>query len=319
MAFSTSSTRGILHHFSPRLVAFEYDPSSQEPASPAQLHTLLFIPGLSDGLCTVSYVTAIVKALPSNWRLVQPLLSSSYTGWGTYSLDTDVQELVQCISFILSVRPKGKIVLMGHSTGCQDIMHYLLSPLQTGEAARPRLAGAILQAGVSDRQFLEVLYSKDVYESSVKLAQSYVDEGRSEDVLPTSSTGAFFQAPVSARRWLSLASPPPAHDGQDDYFSSDFTDERLKQTFGRIGITGTPVQILYGDKDQYVPDSVDKARLVERWERHIRQGKGVVDEESGIVEGASHSLDDASVEVVGKMVRRVVGFLCRIETGSKFK
>lgn len=194
-------------------------------------------------------------------------------------------------------------------------MHYLLSPLQDAEVARPSLAGAILQGGVSDREALEMLLSKDVYDSSVRLAQSYVEEGHAEDVLPA-SIGEFFQTPISAKRWLSLASPPPTHDGQDDYFSSDFDDERLKRTFGRIGITRTPVQILYSEKDQYVPDSVDKARLVERWESHIRHGEGVVDDESGIVEGASHNLEDASAEVVGKMVRRVVGFLRRIEKAT---
>ena len=206
--------------------------------------------------------------------------------------------------------------MLGHSTGCQDIMHYLLSPLDKTEAPRPHLAGGILQAGVSDRESMAMLLPQGLYDSSVQVAQSYIKEGRGEDVLPMASTGGFMNVPISARRWLALASPPPAHNGEDDYFSSDLPYDRLKGTFGRIGATGTHMQILFGEKDQYVPRFVDKKRLVEKWERVIRGGGGVVDRESGIVVGANHNLDNASEEVVHDLVRRVIGFLGRIEEGT---
>ena len=283
------------------------DPSSSET------HTLLFVAGLSDGLCTVPFTIPLARSLPPNWRFVQPLLSSSYSGWGTSSLNNDVQELAQCISYILTLRPKGKVVMIGHSTGCQDVMHYLLSPLGKAEAPRPHLAGGILQAGVSDRESMVMLLSEELYNSSVRLAQSYVNEGREDDVLPTAAIGAFMNVPINARRWLALASPPPAHDGEDDYFSSDLSYDRLKDTFGRIGSTGTHIQFLYGEKDQYVPRFVDKKRLVEKWERVIRGGGGIVDKESGIVMGANHNLNNASEEVVQNLVGKVVGFLSRIE------
>ncbi|MCJ1282635.1 hypothetical protein MMC26_001960 [Xylographa opegraphella] len=313
MALTPSPLQGALHRYSSHLVAFEYASNVTDNVSPTGVHTLLFVAGLSDGLYTVPFTIPLARSLPPNWRFVQPLLSSSHAGWGTSSLDKDVQELVQCINYILTLRPSGKIVMIGHSTGCQDIMHYLLSPLGKTEAPRPQLAGGILQAGVSDRESMVMLLPEELYNSSVRLAQSYVNEGRAKDVLPMSATGNFMNVPISARRWLALASPPPAHDGEDDYFSSDLSYDRLKNTFGRIGSTGTHIQFLFGERDQYVPRSVDKKRLVEKWERVIRSGGGVVDNESGIVIGANHNLDNASEEVMQNLVGRVIGFLSRIE------
>ncbi|MCJ1385319.1 hypothetical protein MMC17_008441 [Xylographa soralifera] len=313
MALTPSPLFGSLHRYSSHLVAFEYASNVTEDSSPTGVHTLLFIAGLSDGLHTVPFTVPLARSLPPSWRFVQPLLSSSYAGWGTSSLDRDVQELVQCINYILTLRPKGKIVMIGHSTGCQDIMHYLLSPLGKAEAPRPQLAGGILQAGVSDRESMVMLLPTDLYNSSVRLAQSYVKEGRAEDVLPMAAIAGFMNVPISASRWLALASPPPAHDGEDDYFSSDLPYDRLKETFGRIGSTGTHIQILFGERDQYVPRSVDKKRMVEKWERVIRGGGGVVDKDSGIVMGANHNLDNASEEVIQNLVGRVIGFLGRIE------
>ncbi|MCJ1398493.1 hypothetical protein MMC11_001693 [Xylographa trunciseda] len=312
MALTSSPLQGSLHHYFSKLVAFEYASKATENVSSTGVHTLLFVAGLSDGLCTVPFVTPLARSLPPNWRFVQPLLSSSYAGWGTSSLDEDVQELVQCINYILALRPEGKIVMLGHSTGCQDIMHYLLSPLGKTEIPRPHLAGGILQAGVSDRECMAMLLPEELYNSSVRLAQSYVNDGREEDVLPMAATGGFMNVPITARRWLALASPPPAHDGEDDYFSSDLPYDRLKETFGRIGTTGTRIQILFGEEDQYVPHSVDKKGMIEKWERVIRGGGGVVDKESGMVTGANHNLDNVSEEVVQDLVRRVIGFLGRI-------
>lgn len=296
------------------LVAFEYGPSASPSPSSDIIHTIVFVGGLFDGLFTVAYTKVLASSLPLTWRFVQPLLSSSYRGWGTSSLDRDVRELSQCIEYLLTLRPRGKVVLMGHSTGSQDIMHYLLSPLEEEQSPRPPLAGAIMQGGISDREASVMLLPEGVYQSSVQVALDYVSEGRGADVLPAQAIDGFFSdVPISARRWLSLMSPPPAHNGEDDYFSSDFGEERLKGTFGRIGATKTPIQILYGEKDQYVPTSVDKEELVGRWERMIREGGGIVDEESGIVKGADHTLEGAGEQVVNDLVSRVVGFLGRIE------
>ncbi|MCJ1465583.1 hypothetical protein MMC07_004202 [Pseudocyphellaria aurata] len=292
---------GVLHHYSRRLVAFEH---GQTGASPS--NTIIFIGGLTDGLLTVPYTLPLAKALPNAYSLVEVLLSSSYSGWGTVSINQDVKEIAQCVAYFQNLRPQGKVVLLGHSTGCQDVLHYLIA-----DGERPRIDGGILHSSVSDREALTKVLPPADYENGVKLAREYVDDNRGGDVLPARFTGALFSTPISANRWMSLASPGPDHAGEDDYFSSDFDDERLKRTFGKAGATGTRLSLLYGGSDQYVPDAVDKGALLGKWFRHIQEAGGVVDESAGIIEGATHTLKEGG-KPTEDLIDRVIGFISRL-------
>ncbi|RAL63832.1 hypothetical protein DID88_003475 [Monilinia fructigena] len=118
---------------------------------------------------------------------------------------------------------------MGHSTGCQDVLEYLTGP---GHETNAPIDGGIIQAPASDREALGQEMDADVLKDSISLAQKMVDAGDGEEILPSSATQGFFPSPVCARRWLSLASPN--HDGDDDYFSSDLTDEQLKKDFWKL-------------------------------------------------------------------------------------
>lgn len=168
-----------------------------------------------------------------------------------------------------------------------------------------------MQSPVSDREALTTILPPAEYESGVKLAREYINDNRGRDVLPERITGALFTSPISANRWMSLASPGPDHTGEDDYFSSDFNDERLKRTFGKAGETGTRLSLLYGADDQLVPDWVDKHGLLDKWIRHIQEGGGVVDESAGIIEGATHTLKEAG-KPTEDLIRRVLGFIDRL-------
>ena len=302
---STDIHPGILHRISPPLVAFEHRQNFQSGPS----NILVFLGGLCDGLLTVPYVPHIVFALPPSWALIEPILSSSYRQFGIASLGDDIAEIAQLVEYFHKQYPKGKVVLLGHSTGSQQVMHYSIHP-----GSRPRIDGVIFQASVSDREALTSLLSSDDYQSTCAVAQSYISEGRGDDILPSKLTTSFFPTvPLSAKRWISLASPGPDHEGEDDYFSSDFEDERLSKIFGELGKTGKRISFLYGGSDQYVPSTTDKSKLVENWHEHVRQGGGIVDEGSGIVRGASHTLKESG-EPLGNMVGRVIGFLERLET-----
>ena len=299
---------GLLHRLSPPLVAFEHrhNPQSQAP------NIVLFLGGLSDGLLTVPYVRHIVSALPSSWALMEPVLSSSYRQFGISSLGKDVVEIAQLVEYVQRLHPNGKVVLLGHSTGSQQVMHYFIGP-----GSRPRVHGAIFQASISDREALTTFVSADEYQSTCAVAKSYISEGRGADILPFKLTTSSFQtAPISARRWISLASPGPDHEGEDDYFSSDFDDERLHRIFGQLGKTGKRIIFLYSGSDQYVPSTIDKSKLVAKWHTHIRRGGGVIDEGSGIVQGASHTLIEGG-EPLANLVGRVIGFLASLEKGDK--
>ena len=50
------------------------------------------------------------------------LLSSSYGGWGVASLAGDAEELRELLAHLTARRGVKRVVLLGHSTGCQDIV-----------------------------------------------------------------------------------------------------------------------------------------------------------------------------------------------------
>tara|TARA_R110002003_G_scaffold171_8_gene13942 strand:+ start:35168 stop:36121 length:954 start_codon:yes stop_codon:yes gene_type:complete len=298
---------GTLHKYNKKLVAFEHAPStpstSQEPP-----HTLLWIGGLGDGLLTVQYPSTIASSLPPTWVLAEVVLRSSYNGWATGRLSRDARELGECVQYFRALRAGAKVVLMGHSTGCQDIMEYLVGP---DAKSRPPVDGAILQGGVSDREAWEDMLKtgeeKAAFREIVERAKKMCEEGDERGIVNVKGNmvAEVLGAPMSAYRTYSLL----ARGGDDDYFSSDLGDEHFTTTFGRMPAT-TTVAFLLGDEDPYVPASIDKAALLERWTRIIREGGGVVDSQNGgVVPGAHHNLNGDPEEVVADLVKRVVGFV----------
>lgn len=67
----------------------------------------------------------------------------------------------------------------------------------------------------------------------------------------------FDSAPVTARRYVALFS----RLGDDDMFSSDLTDAELADRLGHLSRTRSLVLMSGGD--EYIPNHVDKAKLLE--------------------------------------------------------
>lgn len=112
-------------------------------------------------------------------------------------------------------------------------------------------------------------------------------------------------AAISAYRTNSLL----AKGGDDDYFSTDLDDRTLRGSFGAIS-KEVRVMFLLGGEDPFVHKSTDKQALLSRWAGFVKQGGGSVDEvHGGVVEGGHHNLDGDPEEVVGDLVKRVVGFV----------
>jgi len=80
----------------------------------------------------------------------------------------------------------------------------------------------------------------------------------------------------------------------------------LKETFGKLP-TDTPIMMLYSEKDQCVPEFVDKVALLGRWKAASEAAGGKL--EGVIVEGATHNLGDVSKEVMEAFVEKVHAFL----------
>jgi pimeloyl-ACP methyl ester carboxylesterase len=205
---------------------FKYGPKSAQVAFRTGdfNHQVIFIGGLTDGLLATDYLEPLSIALEvEKWSLVQPLLSSSYSGYGISSLEQDALELDQLISYLINKENSEGVILLGHSTGCQDIVHYM----RTNFACSKAVSGVILQAPVSDREYRATLPETA---EMIDLAAKMISEGRGMDLMPREANP---DAPITAYRYHSLCS----YMGDDDMFSSDLSEDQLRQRLGHMSTT----------------------------------------------------------------------------------
>jgi hypothetical protein len=175
---------GHMHIYSEGLVAFEHNPYNQAIASE---NIILFIGGLGDGLLTIRYPRRIAHNLAGHWSVAELLLSSSYNGWGTGSLKRDVNEIHRAVKFFRALKgPDSKVVLMGHSTGCQDIMEYLVGE---GAEGREKVQGVIFQGGVSDceahAKMAQSAQEKVTLRTKIEEAKQLIDNGHGTQIFTT--------------------------------------------------------------------------------------------------------------------------------------
>lgn len=342
---ASSTVDGRTHRYWPErnLTLLEHQPPGDHPRlNPVLPNTLLFIGGLCDSFRSVPYVHTLASHLSQGqqWTLMEIKLSSSGLGWANGSLDRDVEELGKAIAYIRdlvsSAYPEsgiasdgGKVILMGHSTGSQDVLHYLYRKC---EQERPPLDGAILQAAVSDREALAMMRerSEDVqhaYEECLRIALECNREDLQSKMctLPPELTTilGWPRVYVSCERFLSLASPfSPEKPGPDDLFSSDLSDATLQKTFGEVGRRGmlTPsgnirpsMLVLLSAEDEYTPETVDKEALLLRWRLALESGSTGLAPGSGIIAGASHNVKEYSSQI--DLTKRVLEFLHSVTGG----
>nr|XP_029122676.1 UPF0613 protein PB24D3.06c isoform X2 [Elaeis guineensis] len=249
-------------------------PTASDPA-PARTSSVAF--SLSTAPSPSRYLEPLSIALENEkWSLVQPLLSSSYVGYGTSSLEQDSLEIDQLIGYLINKENSEGVVLLGHSTGCQDIVHYMHTNFACSRAVR----GVILQAPVSDREYRATLPETAVM---IDLAAKMISEGRGMELMPREANP---DAPITAYRYHSLC----AYMGDDDMFSSDLSEDQLRLRLGHM--SSTPCQVIFSMADENVPDYVDKKALVER----LCQALGGAEKVE--IEWANHSLSNRVQEAV---------------------
>ncbi|PLW20275.1 hypothetical protein PCANC_00615 [Puccinia coronata f. sp. avenae] len=262
---------GLLHMYEQenRLIAFE----SGDLHAPS---TLVFIGGLGDGLYAVPYIHLLPPALQDiNFSLTQVLLSSSYSGYGFTSLENDVHEIRQLLRYLRSIG-KSHFVLLGHSTGCQDIIklfHSQNNDLPSHSNSLDGISSIILQAPVSDREYILDTLGEEAYKRSLKAAQDLVDAGEAGAAVPAEFSDMFSggRCGISASRWLSLAQPLQDNPTGEDFFSSDLPTDLLTRCLEPVAQRGISSMVLISGRDETMPSNVDKERLLQRLAEEVKQ------------------------------------------------
>jgi pimeloyl-ACP methyl ester carboxylesterase len=197
---------------------------------------MIFLAGLTDGLLSIPYIDKLASKLESmenSCSLIQPILRSSYLQYGWHTIHDDCDDLQRLIDYLLKNRANLQtIILMGHSTGCQDIIHYLRRV-----ESHPKITRVILQGAVSDRQYLSQF-------DSTKELLNYCSQRQLDPSqwLPRE----LHDPPITIERCQSLN----GRNSIEDLFSSDLTDEELKNIYEKI-FTG--ISWIWSKEDQYVP------------------------------------------------------------------
>lgn len=88
--------------------------------------------------------------------------------------------------------------------------------------------------------------------------------------------------------------------GDDDYFSSDLEDDKVKRYWGRFH---KPVLVLHSGKDEFVPKSIDQEALNKRY----RDANPMVSSLSGLIPNTGHTVEED--EARGWLAVRVGKFL----------
>ncbi|KAJ3956148.1 hypothetical protein N0V92_007330 [Colletotrichum tropicale] len=185
-------------------VVHPYDsPTSNATAyeiGPSGSNAILFVGGLGDGPHTVSYTQTIARNLEAkslDWSVFEIRMRSSFTGYGYSSLKNDVEDISALVRYLRGIGKK-KIVLMGHSTGCQDSVEY------TKHKEDP-VDGFILQGPASDRESIVDFITPELYKKGVDLAEKMIAEGKAGEAMPTDHLPSLFDTPITAYRWHALA------------------------------------------------------------------------------------------------------------------
>ncbi|KAF4503880.1 hypothetical protein G6O67_008816 [Ophiocordyceps sinensis] len=260
-------------------------------------NAIVFIGGSvgAGGPHTTPYIRTVARRLDQfpvlSFSVFEIRMRSSFVGYGTDSLENDVYHISALVKH-LRVQGRRKIVLFGHSLGCQGCMAYtdyashLTAPVD----------GFILLGPISTRESLPLLFWPD-HQANIDLAAEWISQGKAADCLPNEVLPrGLFGVPMSAYRLHSLF----AKGGDDDYFSSDLDNETVARVWGMFN---RPVLVLHPEKDERVPDNVDQAAQNMRY----RNANPCVSPRSGLIPGADHMITDDLPQ--HWLASRVVSFL----------
>ncbi|KAK8048394.1 hypothetical protein PG994_010124 [Apiospora phragmitis] len=268
-----------------------------ETGLPSARNAFVFVGGLGDGPHTVPYARAIARELEKHGELSYSVFEfktrSSFSGWKFSCLANDVADISELVRYLRGLG-REKIVLMGHSSGCQGLMEYAAT-------SSDPVDDFILQAPVSDREASLVgkgSEGKRKLDEIVNIARDMISSGKGDHPMSHDHLSEDYDRPMSARRFYALH----AKDGEDNYFGSDLPSEVARGFWGKFD---KPLLILHSGIDRYIDPSVDKNAQIEGWKALCRPG--IASRLSGVIPGAGHSVRQPAGEEW--LVNTVVKFL----------
>mmetsp|Transcript_41064 Transcript_41064/g.99562 ORF Transcript_41064/g.99562 Transcript_41064/m.99562 type:complete len:175 (-) Transcript_41064:236-760(-) len=157
-------------------------------------------------------------------------------------------------------------------------------------------------------------------ERTLREAARLVAEGRGGQLLQELHYGF---VPITAERYTSLF----ARGGDEDFFSSDLTDDELSARLGHMSTSGQReargqstvavphhpglyVLFALSGADEYVPPHVDAAALAQRFAKATGAPEATA---TLVIEGANHALTspegaaDAFIDAVGELLDKAIG------------
>ncbi|GAA5900196.1 hypothetical protein JCM8208_002047 [Rhodotorula glutinis] len=294
---SVAPQPGVLHTCRaawPTATAFVF--GSPSPTAPL----VLFVGGTGGTLMSTAYLPTLHQGVEaSGWAFAQLSMVSVGGTWGGVDVRQDAVDIAAATRYFKETGAP-KIVLVGLSTGCQDLIAY-----HHASTEYVKVDGIVLQGPVSDREF------PDFQRFLATLPDSDPDPlvlGSDPRQFVPRTWSDFWgaRAGISHARWHSIAAKPTSDevdiDVSEDFFSSDLSDARLRNVFGPVEC---PILfVLSGNDPSYSPQvRGDIPALLDRF-RHAAPTFSAL---STIVEGASHTL--RKPKHVEQFVERVVAFL----------
>ncbi|KAJ5073253.1 hypothetical protein M0811_08935 [Anaeramoeba ignava] len=254
---------------------------------------IVFIHGLTEGFLSTSYLGILEKEVTRiGFHFVQFLMRSSYKSAGLETLETDSEDIENLLNFLQKKFNCEKFILIGHSTGCQNIVHFL----KTKKPSFSLVSHCILQAPVSDRDYITKLPEFDM--NSLVFAQKCIERNKKKEIINQN----IFQSPFCAERWFSLCSK----EGEDDMFSEDLSKEELSEKFSQILQN---ILLVFSSNDEYVPNLVSYPNLASRISSSFINAKSVT---LKLIEGAPHNLKLHEEE----FVNFVIEWILKLESKS---
>jgi alpha-beta hydrolase superfamily lysophospholipase len=168
-----------------------------------------------------------------------------------------------------------KIILIGHSSGANKVVHYLY------KKPKNKVSLAVLSGAVSDVPMIKKMLGKG-YERAIEYAKKAKSKG---ELLPYELVFQY----CSAERFLNLAT----EKSEEDVFQYYLKNPQWKE----MKSIKIPVLAIIGENDQYA--TIDVKEILEKY----KKVNSLI--ESEIVKGADHSFRGKERESVGKIVEWV--------------